>query len=115
MFYKKSVLEHFAKITRKHLFQSFFNVAGLRSETLFKRETPAQVFSCEFCEIFKKIAFTEHLLTAASGFPLTYNLNEFITRVKGVCYRQVPSYQLACILFIFAYYGVNPNFLKTPS
>ena len=26
-----------------------------------KKETIAQVFSCEFCEIFKKIFFIEHL------------------------------------------------------
>ena len=58
LFYKKSVLKNFAKFTRKHLCQSlFFNkVAGLRP----KRETLAQVFSCEFSEIFKNTFFTEH-------------------------------------------------------
>ena len=29
-------------------------------------ETPAQVFSCEFCEIFKNTFFTEHPLTPNS-------------------------------------------------
>ena len=33
---------------------------------LFFTETLAQVFSCESCEIFKKILFTEHLWTTAS-------------------------------------------------
>ena len=28
---------------------------------LVKNETQAQVFSCEFCEIFKNIIFTEYL------------------------------------------------------
>ena len=47
---------------------SFFNkVAGLRLATLFKKETPAQVFSCECCEIFKNTFFTEHLLETASA------------------------------------------------
>ena len=31
-----------------------------------KKETLAQVFSCEFCEIFKNTFFTEHLWTTAS-------------------------------------------------
>ena len=31
-----------------------------------KKETLAQVFSCEFCEIFKNTIFTEHLRTTAS-------------------------------------------------
>ena len=45
--------KNFTKFTGKHLCQSlFFNkVAGLRPATLLKKETLAQVFSCEFCEI----------------------------------------------------------------
>ena len=35
--------------------------------TLFKKETLAQVFSCEFCEIPKNTFFTEHLWATASG------------------------------------------------
>ena len=33
-----------------------------------KKETLAQVFSCEFCEISKNIFFTEHLWTSASVY-----------------------------------------------
>ena len=60
---KKGVLRNFAKFTGKHLCQSlFFNkVAGLRPATLLKKETLAQVFSCEFYEISKNTIFTEHL------------------------------------------------------
>ena len=56
---KNDVLEHFAKFTRKHLWQSlFFNkVAG---------QTLAQEFSYEFCEISKNTFYTEHLWTTAS-------------------------------------------------
>ena len=55
---KKGVLRIFTKFTGKHLCQShFFNIlAGLRSATslcnFIKKETLAQVFSYEFCEIF---------------------------------------------------------------
>ena len=46
---KKGFLKNFAKFTGKHLCQSlFFNI---------KKETLAQVFSCEFCEISKKSFF----------------------------------------------------------
>ena len=60
----------FAKFTGKHLCQSlFFNkVAGKHlCQSLFfiKRETPAQVFSCEFCK-----KFLEHLFhrTPPNGY-----------------------------------------------
>ena len=34
-----------------------------------EKETLAQVFSCDFCEIFKNIFFTEHLRATASAYP----------------------------------------------
>ena len=62
--YKKSALKNFAKFTGKHLRRS------LHTCNIVKRETPAQVFSCEFCKIFKNTFFTEHLQMAASVLPL---------------------------------------------
>ena len=66
----KDVLRNFAKFTRKHLCQSlFFNkVAG----NFIKKETLAQVFSFEFCEISKNTFFTEHLRITVSGFHGVY-------------------------------------------
>ena len=64
----------------------FFNkIAGFRSATLFKKrlwhrpqicnfikkETQAQVFFCEFCEIIKNTFFTEHLWATASLYQST--------------------------------------------
>ena len=67
---RKGVLRNFAKFTGKHLCQSlFFNkVAGLRPQAcnFIKKETLAQVFSCEFCEISKNSFLTEHLRATAS-------------------------------------------------
>ena len=50
VFSKKGILRNLAKFTGKHLWQSlFFNkLAGL-----IEKETLAQVFSCEFCQISK--------------------------------------------------------------
>ena len=58
---RKGVLRNFTKFSRKLLCQSFFfnKVAGLRSSTLSKKETLAQVFSCEFYKISKNTSFTE--------------------------------------------------------
>ena len=57
---KNRVLKNVAKFTGIHLCQSlfFFN--------FIKKDTLAQVFSCEFCEILKNTFFTEHLWTTAS-------------------------------------------------
>ena len=59
---KKGALKNFD--TGKHLCQSFFlnKVVGVEKENL------AQVFSCEFREIFKNTLFTEQLWTTASAF-----------------------------------------------
>ena len=64
---RKGVLKKFAKFTGKHQHQSlFFNkFADLRPGTSLKKETLAQLFSCEFCEISKITFFTEHLWTTA--------------------------------------------------
>ena len=64
---KKGVLRNFAKFTGKHLCQSlFFNQVAGGTCNLIKKETLAQVFSCEFCEIFKNTFFTEHVWATAS-------------------------------------------------
>ena len=52
VFCKKGVLKKFAKFTGKHLCQSLF----LKSNFI-KKETLAQAFSCEFCEISKNNFF----------------------------------------------------------
>ena len=44
----------------------FLKKLQARPATLLKKETLAQVFSYEFCEIFKNTFFTEHLWATAS-------------------------------------------------
>ena len=58
VFCKKDVLKNFSKFTGKHLFQSLFLIEFFNK--LFKKKTQTQVFSCEFCEIFKNTFFMEH-------------------------------------------------------
>ena len=62
VFCKNGVLRNFAKFTGKHLCQSlFFNKVAGGACNFIKKETLAQVFSCEFCEISKTPFFIEHL------------------------------------------------------
>ena len=63
---RKGVLRNFARFTEKHLYQSLFFNKVAKVNKVIKKETLAQVFSCEFCEISKKTFFTEHLRTTAS-------------------------------------------------
>ena len=51
VFCKKGVLRNFAKFTGKYLCQSLFFIKVAGWSRLIKRDTVAQVFSCEFCKI----------------------------------------------------------------
>ena len=45
------------------MFESLFHKAGVLKASIFvKKEIPTQVFSCEYCEIFKNSFLVEHLL-----------------------------------------------------
>ena len=64
VFCEEGVLINFAKFTGKNLCEGlFFNKAAL--EALTKKETLAQVFSCEFCEISKSTFFYRTTLVIA--------------------------------------------------
>ena len=66
MFYENGVLKNFAKCKNNTpVLESVF----LRSAALLKKETPAQVFSCEFCNFFslRNIFFYRTLPVAASA------------------------------------------------
>ena len=69
MFWEKGVLRNFAKFIGKHLYQSLFSnkVAGAACNFI-KKETLAQVFSCEFCEISKNTFFYRTPLVTASDW-----------------------------------------------
>ena len=53
VFCKTGVLRNFAKFTGKHLCQSIFFNKKAEVRNFIKKETLAQVFSCEICEISK--------------------------------------------------------------
>ena len=41
--------------------------AGVSFSQLYSKETPAQVLSCEYCDIFRNNYFEEHLRITASA------------------------------------------------
>ena len=57
---------------------SFLIKLQASGSNFIKKETLAQVFSCEFCEIFKNAFFIEHLRVTATVFCL------FLGRVYGL-------------------------------
>ena len=66
----QTLLKKYVKFTGRHLCWSvFFNkVAGIQSPVfnfLIEKETPAQVFSSKFFEVFKNIFFIERLYLTA--------------------------------------------------
>ena len=85
---KKAVLKNFLKFTEKHLRQSlFFNKIEVCN--FIKTENLAQVFSCEFSEIFKNTFIQRTRLVTASWnawlnktnskmfkIPITYSVEE---------------------------------------
>ena len=68
VFCRKGVIRSFAKFTGKTCTRvSFLIKLQAWACNFIKKETPAQVFSCEFCEITKNTFFTEHLLATISA------------------------------------------------
>ena len=64
---KKVSFMNFTKLTGKHLCQRLFlNKVTCLAFNFIKKETLVQVFSCEFCEIFKYTFFSRTPLAAAS-------------------------------------------------
>ena len=61
VFCEKGVLKNFAKFTGKHLFQGLVFNKVPKTCNIIKKEALAQVFSYEFCEVFKNTFFIEHL------------------------------------------------------
>ena len=59
---KKMFIKIFKKFIGIHLYQSLYLIKLQTGNSKFmKKETLAQVFSCEFGEIFKNTVFTERL------------------------------------------------------
>ena len=69
MFFKKGVLKNFAKFTRKHCAGVFF--------FFIKKETPAEGFSFEFCEIYKNTIIYSAPLVAGSVMSEAVSLQLF--------------------------------------
>ena len=63
---KKGILRNFTKFRGKHLCQSLFFNRQPEACNFIQKETLAQVFSCEFCEISQNTFFHRTPLVATS-------------------------------------------------
>ena len=90
---KKCCFKYLAIFTGKHLFWSLFliNLQSFRP-SIFLKENPAQVFSYEYCKIFKNTYSEEHLRTAASGLIIN-SLKVLVT------FAIIDRLEFFCVLF----------------
>ena len=67
---KSGVLKHLPNFIGKHLCWNLvvYKVAVLRSATIFNKRPNTEVFSCEFCQIFMNMFYTENFRTNVSDF-----------------------------------------------
>ena len=89
VFCKKGVVRNVSKFTGKHLCHSlFFNKVAGPACSFIKKETLAQVFSCEFCEISKSTFSYRTPPMVASFYTFFYlfllllNLNVILARLR---------------------------------
>ena len=94
VFYIKGVIKNFTKFTGKHLWQSLF----------FKNEILAQVFSCEFCEIFKNTFLTEHLRLLLSVFTCHGDICYYYAIIYGSWMNIFCTFNLGAMFRVHKYY-----------
>ena len=63
-----SVKKVFLEISQNSCARDSFLIKLQATCNFIKKESLAQVFSCESCEVSKNTFFIEHLLTAASAY-----------------------------------------------
>ena len=62
-----------------------WQIIGLGPSTLLRKKTLAQVFSCEFCKIYKNTFYYRTPLVAASGVLINFAILEpFSIKVAGL-------------------------------
>ena len=86
VFYEKRCSYKFYKIHRK--------TPAPESEAcnFVKKETLAQVFLCQFCEISRNTFYTEHFCTTASEKKITLSIHLLILQ-NGINYSNLQEYQ----------------------
>ena len=100
VFYKKGVLENFAKFTAKHLCQSLFlnKIAGLRSAILLKKRLWHRCFPANFAK-FSRTPFLQNTsgrLLLCFSIITSWHLD--VVRQKGVSLDNLPVNSTSGIL-----------------
>ena len=85
----------------------FSAIIGLQ---FLEKETPTQLFSSEFCEMFKNTLFTEHFRTTASGYR-----NNMPRGFKTKCEKNESNDILITYLYILMASTCNTSIHQTTS
>ena len=93
----KKVFLEISENSQENTCAGVFSKQSWRPQTsnFIKKETLAQVFSCEFCKIFKNTFFTDHLWeTASFSFPQSVSMLQIpsLSFPQSVSMLQIPSF-----------------------
>ena len=100
MFYVNVVLKNFTKLIRKLLCWSHFFIKLLA----YWKVTPAQVFSCEFYQIFRNTFFAEYLwiwLLKCCKTEKSYDIKIYFYSIKANLYSMKYIFNKINYIFLF--------------
>ena len=107
---KKYIFKNFAKFAVKHLCQSLFFSFSIK-------QTLAQVFSCEFCEIFKNTFFYRTPPVAASDLCWVKIIPQLTEgwEMWQTIYKFQANMQMRIIFISFSFTAIFISFVTTLS
>ena len=95
----KSFLKNVAEFTKKTCDTvSYLIIFQASTCSLFKKETLLEVFSCEFCEIFKNTVFTEHIGAITSAISNHSNKTIVFLLLNSFTFT---SFNILLVLIVF--------------
>ena len=103
VFCKKVVLRNFAKFTGKHVYQSLFLIKLPEACNFIKKETMAQMFSCEFCEISRN-TFSYRAPPVAASESRIHILILQLSSILSFAFFSLSGYEL------FSFHEILVNF-----
>ena len=103
MFFKVAILKNSAIFTEKYLYWSLFSInLQARPEGLqrYKKETPIQLFFCEYCKVFKNSFF--YITSPAAASLSTFVIATIFKRTSFLNFVQF-YFQLLVYPFLLVY------------
>ena len=103
---RNSVLKVWNIHRKTPVLKSLFGKEPWKLVILLKKNTPTQMFSCEYCKVFKKILFKEHHRWLLLYFKFIGNLMTYVNRDIDDMYFQ---HHTLCLyrVFLFFFFAIS--------